>query len=92
MSNRIPSFLIGLGVGATFGLLVAPHRGEKTRQELRRTVEDGREIIGRGTKEFRQSAEKAVEWSRDVLETRRMNLETAYQAGVEAYRRTVDGT
>ncbi len=91
-SKRLPSFLTGLGIGAAIGLLVAPHRGEKTRQEVLRTAGDGREIVRKRTTEARRSAEAAVKWSRELLGIQRANLESAYRAGMDAYRRTVDGT
>ncbi len=85
-SNRIPSFLIGLGVGAAFGLLVAPSRGDKTREGLRRTATDGCDLVRRGSEEFRKSAGSVMDWSKEILESQRVNLESAYQAGMDAYR------
>lgn len=88
--NRIPSFLIGLGVGAAFGLLVAPNRGDRTRDELYRTASDGCELVKRGSREVRKTAETAVGWGKDMLESQRASLESAYLAGMDAYRGMVD--
>ncbi len=60
-NNRIPCFVIGLGVGAIVGLLVAPKRGADTREALRDTadtvVEKGRELV----ESQRESIESAVD-------------------------------
>ncbi len=49
MSNQFPCFVIGLGLGAIVGLVVAPKRGAETREALRDTadsvVEKGRELV-----------------------------------------------
>ncbi|MDE0108689.1 MAG: YtxH domain-containing protein [Bryobacterales bacterium] len=48
-NNQFPCFVIGLGLGAIVGLLVAPKRGDETREALRETadtvVEKGREMV-----------------------------------------------
>jgi gas vesicle protein len=60
-NNRIPCFVIGLGLGAIVGLLVAPKRGEETREALRDTadtvVEKGRGLV----ESQRESLESAVD-------------------------------
>ncbi len=60
-NNRIPCFVIGLGVGAIVGLLAAPKRGADTREVLRDTadtvVEKGRELV----ESQRESIESAVD-------------------------------
>lgn len=43
--NRIPYFVIGLGLGAIAGLLMAPKRGDETRESLRDTANT---VVGKG--------------------------------------------
>lgn len=47
--NRLPCFVIGLGLGAVVGLLAAPKRGDETRDALLETAdtvaEKGREMV-----------------------------------------------
>ena len=48
-NDRVAGFVIGLGLGAIVGLLLAPKRGEETRADLRETadtvVDKGREMV-----------------------------------------------
>ncbi len=85
--NRLPCFVIGLGVGAALGLLAAPSRGSKTRGDLRRAAERGREFVTRGSADLRKCAEVAVERGRETVQEQRANLDSAYRAGMDAYRR-----
>ena len=59
--DRIPCFVIGLGLGAIVGLLAAPKRGAETREALRDSadtvVEKGRELV----ESQRESIESAVD-------------------------------
>ena len=87
--NRLPSFLIGFGLGAAVGLLVAPERGAQTRAGLRRTAEDGRDCAVRSSQDLRKVAEVAIDKGKEAVEVQRANLESAYKAGVEAYRNAV---
>lgn len=87
--NRLPSFLIGFGLGAALGLLVAPDRGSQTRAGLRRTAEDGRDFAERSSQDLRKVAEVAIDKGKEAVEVQRANLESAYKAGVEAYRNAV---
>ena len=89
--TRLPSFLIGLGAGAALGLLVAPKRGEETRTDLRRGAQQGRERIARNVGELRDAAGEALDRSREAIEDQRALLESALEAGKEAYRRAERG-
>ena len=59
--NRVPCFVIGLGLGAILGLVLAPKRGDETREALRETagdvVEKGRALVD----SQRQNIEAAVD-------------------------------
>ncbi len=54
-------FLIGVGVGATVGVLFAPSSGEETRDQISGAVNDGvEEIVSQGNRLGRR-AQKTVE-------------------------------
>jgi gas vesicle protein len=80
--QRITSiFLIGVGVGATVGLLFAPQSGEETRDRITGAVLDGVDgVVAQGNKLGRR-AQKAVENAKGHL---REAAESAEQAFHEA--------
>lgn len=62
MSNRLPCFVIGLGLGAIVGLVVAPKRGEETREALRDTADT---VVGKG-RELVESQREHIESAVDA--------------------------
>jgi len=78
--QRITSiFLVGVGVGATVGLLLAPTSGEETRDQISGAVNDGvHEIVAQGNKLGRR-AQKSVE-------NARAHIREAAEAGEQAFR------
>lgn len=84
--NRLPCFVIGLGLGAALGLLVAPHGGTQTRNRLKESAEDGKDFVLRNSEELRKVAEAAIDRGKEAVEAQRATLESAYRAGMEAYR------
>lgn len=85
--NRLPSFLIGLGFGATIGLLAAPKSGDQTRDDLRRAAGEGMDFVIRNSGQLRNVAEEAVDRGRGLVEAQRTTVESALRAGMDAYRR-----
>ncbi len=89
--NRLPCFLVGLGLGATLGLLVAPKPGRQLRADLCEGAEEGRDYIVRTSGELRERAESAVGKGKQAVEEQRDQLQAALQAGVQAYRKALGG-
>lgn len=86
--NQLPCFLIGVGIGAACGLLVAPKRGDETRSDLRRGAEEGRDFLVRSSDELRKVASEAIDRGKEAVEDQRLHLESALKAGMEAYRKS----
>lgn len=84
--NRLPFFLAGLGVGAAAGLLLAPARGDLTRERLTRGAHEGKAFVSQSSDELYKVAEVAVGKGREAVQEQRANLESAFRAGMEAYR------
>lgn len=71
MSNQFPCFVIGLGLGAIVGLVVAPKRGAETREALRDTadtvVDKGRELVESQREHIESAVDAGVSAYRRVV-------------------------
>ncbi|MCP5109531.1 MAG: YtxH domain-containing protein [bacterium] len=59
--ETVVAFLVGVAVGASLGLLMAPQAGEKTRRQIRRKAED---VQG----QLEELGEELIEKGRDLIE------------------------
>jgi gas vesicle protein len=75
VGNAVTFLLIGLGVGAAVGLLLAPKSGKQLRKDLRRSYEDALDTISDWTDEARERFEEAVEKGADFTEELRAKAE-----------------
>jgi gas vesicle protein len=75
VGTAITFLLIGLGVGAAAGLLLAPKAGKALRKDLRRSYEDTLDTISDWTDEARDRFEEAVEKGADFTEELRSRAE-----------------
>jgi gas vesicle protein len=67
--------LIGLGVGATLGLLLAPKTGRQMRKDLRRSYEDALDSISDWTGEAKDRFDEAIEKGADFADELRAKAE-----------------
>lgn len=68
------AFVVGLGVGALVGILLAPASGERTRKRLRGAIESGyEEAVSKG--------QKLVDSAADALDDLRERVGDAADAG-----------
>jgi len=79
--NGFSSFLIGLGAGAAVMLFVAPKSGRETRRYVRRRVDDGRELIERGTARVQDVGAEILNKGRKTAKYTKGALTTAVGAG-----------
>ena len=75
VGSALTFLLIGLGVGAALGLLLAPKSGKQLRRGLRRSYEDALDNISEWTDEARERFEEAVEKGADFTEELRAKAE-----------------
>jgi gas vesicle protein len=66
--SAITFLLIGLGVGAAIGLLLAPKTGRQLRKDLRRSYDDALETASDWTNEAKDRLEEVVEKSSDFAD------------------------
>ncbi len=67
--------LIGLGLGAAVGLLLAPKTGKQMRKDLRRSYEDALETISEWSDEAKDRFDEAVEKGTEFTEELREKAE-----------------
>jgi len=79
-------FLAGLGAGALLGVLYAPRAGSETREEIKQTVEEGREYAKDLGHDTLESFTELVERGKDAIDEQREQMEAAVEAGRQAYR------
>jgi gas vesicle protein len=73
--TAITFLLIGLGIGAAVGLLLAPKTGKQIRKDLRRSYEDAMETISEWSDEAKERFEEAIERGTEFTEELRERAE-----------------
>lgn len=68
VGTALTFLLIGLGIGATVGLLLAPKPGRQLRRDLRRSYDDVRETASDWTDEVKDRFEEVVKKSGDFAD------------------------
>jgi len=66
--TAITFLLIGLGVGAAVGLLLAPKAGRQLRKDLRRSYDDAVETVSDWTDEAKNRLDEVVEKGSDLAD------------------------
>ena len=66
--TAVTFLLIGLGVGAALGLLLAPKTGKQLRKDLRRSYEEALDTVSDWTDEAKGRFEEAVEKGADFAD------------------------
>jgi len=97
IGTAVVFLLIGLGVGALAGLLLAPKSGRLLRRDLKRGYEDARETLGEWADEAKDRVSEAkdrVSEAGERLRERGSELVEEVREGVrskvEPLRRTID--
>jgi len=75
VGTALTFLLIGLGVGAAVGLLLAPKAGRQLRKDLRRSYDDALETVSDWTDEAKERFEEAVEKGADFADELRAKAE-----------------
>jgi gas vesicle protein len=73
--TAVAFLLIGLGVGAALGMLLAPKSGRQMRKDLRRSYEDALETISDWTDDAKDRFDEAVERGADFADELRAKAE-----------------
>jgi gas vesicle protein len=73
--TAVAFLLIGLGVGAAIGLLLAPKTGRQLRKDLRRSYDDALETVSDWTDDARGKIKDAVDKGADLADELRSKAE-----------------
>ncbi|MGA3088582.1 MAG: YtxH domain-containing protein [Terriglobales bacterium] len=73
--TAVTFLLIGLGVGAALGLLLAPKTGRQLRKDLRRSYDDALDTVSDWTDEAKDRFEEVIEKGSDLAEELRAKAE-----------------
>jgi len=75
VGTAISFLLIGLGIGAAVGMLLAPKSGKQIRKDLRRSYDDTLDTISEWTDEAKERFEEVVEKGVGLTEELRSKAE-----------------
>jgi gas vesicle protein len=89
--SKFVYFLAGLGIGSVVGILFAPRAGEETRDILTNRYDEGRDYVTRRGREVREQADDYVERGKKAVSRSKDNLQSAVDAGKQAYREASRG-
>jgi gas vesicle protein len=78
--TAISFLLIGLGIGAAVGMLLAPKSGKQIRKDLRRSYDDTLDTISEWTDEAKERFEEVVEKGAGFTEELRSKAEPLKRA------------
>jgi len=83
--SKFSYLLIGLGLGAIAGLLLAPRSGEETRKYLRERSNKGLDTLNQRAGKLRESAEGIVKKGKEFIGSHRDSVKTDTEAEKQAY-------
>jgi len=83
--SKFSYLLIGLGLGAIAGLLLAPRSGEETRKYLRERSNKGLDTLNQRDGKLSESAEGIVKKGKEFIGPHRDSVKTDTEAEKQAY-------
>ncbi len=90
-SSNFMWFLAGLGFGALLGVLYAPRAGRETRDSLKNTAQEGREYLKTRSRDAKETMNEWVDRGKDVVGRSKEQINSAIDAGRQAYREAAEG-
>lgn len=90
-SNGMMLFLLGAAVGAGLALLYAPERGTRTRERLREMAADAADQTRTAMGSAIDNVKGMAERGRDYLQSKKEQVNTAYETGRETLSRESGG-
>ena len=82
---KLPSFLVGVGVGTVAALMIAFRMGEDTRKYLRERSNKSLEYLNQRTRKLRESAEGIIEKGKQIATRQSQSVKTDTDAEKQDY-------
>jgi gas vesicle protein len=82
---KLTSFLIGMSVGATAAVLLAPASGDETRDAISQRAEEGKRFARRKVDNLRDSASRVVAKGKQVVSRQVQAVADAGEGAKEIY-------
>ena len=86
---RICDFLIGFSMGATTGLLFAPHSGKKTRAQISEAATNGAAYVKDRGETLKGAVLGFIERRKDEIALHKEGVAEAIRQGTQAYHQAV---
>ena len=83
---KFPYFLVGMGLGAIAGLLLAPRSGEETRKYLRERSTKGLDTLNQQAGKLRESADVIVKKGKEFIGPPCDSIKTDTEADKQAHQ------
>ena len=72
--------LIGMAIGMTAGVLLAPRSGQETRENVRRRTSEGLDYLNQRAERLRDSTEKAVNRGKEWIGQQKESIQSELEA------------
>jgi gas vesicle protein len=72
--------LIGMAIGMTAGVLLAPRSGQETRENVRRRTSEGLDYLNQRAERLRDSTEKAVNRGKEWIGQQRESIQSELES------------
>ena len=88
-SHNACYFLLGIGIGASIGILFAPKAGSETRELLQAKSQEGMDALQRQGQDLHDLAVETIERGKQRVQSQMKNLANAFAAGKRAFHETI---
>ena len=88
-SHTLGFFLLGLGLGAVAGLLLAPQPGEETRKLVAEKAEEGKDYVAGKSRRLRRRAQVLATKGREFVNKGKERFSEALETGKQTYYATL---
>ena len=89
-TDVLVGFVVGVGVGATVALLLAPESGQQVRERIKTKADEGTQHLKERASSVTGSAAELIDKGKEALGQAKENIADAAEAGKQAYHDAVN--